>query len=602
MPLNRTTKYGYDIIGRPVTERLIDSTNKTILAQMDILYDDSKNRISGYTVEVDGESKQIDYVYGTGDVSPDLVTSVKLDGTEKLSYTYDGLNRLATRTVGTTTPYTSEYTFLEGATEDKTTTLVKSVKNGNDTLTYTYDELGNITSVSKNGTLVESYTYDNLNQLASVTKGADTYTYTYDAGGNILSVAKNGTTEDTYTYGNSEWKDLLTAYNGQAITYDAIGNPLTYRDGMSFTWTEGRRLSTVTTDMGTTTYQYNEDGLRTSKTFGNGNKVDYYWLDGTLQAEAGPYHRTTYLYDENGSIYGFLYESEELQGYFFYVFNVQGDVIGIINNSGDMVVEYTYDAWGNVTEMTGVLEPTIGQINPIRYRGYYYDEETGLYYVSSRYYDSEIGRWINADGYVSTGQGVLGYNMFAYCGNNPVNRLDYTGQFWSGIWGFVKTAVTQIGKAMGLMSPAYAGCGGAAVADGPLPFGDIVAVAGATLITVGAIGYGIYQAAQAPSISIPKVEEKSEAIVVPKKPDPPVIFPVNPNTFNPVGLVKVPRTGTKNGAFISWMNPLTNTEVFRWDENPNYSNGPHYHIHGTGHYYPGMIVPEPYATIYFPFR
>ena len=85
LPLNRTTKYGYDIIGRPVTERLIDSTNKTILAQMDILYDDSKNRISGYTVEVDGESKQIDYVYGTGDVSPDLVTSVKLDGTEKLS-------------------------------------------------------------------------------------------------------------------------------------------------------------------------------------------------------------------------------------------------------------------------------------------------------------------------------------------------------------------------------------------------------------------------------------------------------------------------------------------------------------------------------------
>lgn len=81
-----------------------------------------------------------------------------------------------------------------------------------------------------------------------------------------------------------------------------------------------------------------------------------------------------------------------------------------------------------------------------------------------------------------------------------------------------------------------------------------------------------------------------------------MIFPVDPNTFNPVGLVKVPRAGTKNGAFISWMDPLTNTEVFRWDENPNYSNGPHYHIHGTGHYYPGMIVPEPYATIYFPFR
>ena len=79
-----------------------------------------------------------------------------------------------------------------------------------------------------------------------------------------------------------------------------------------------------------------------------------------------------------------------------------------------------------------------------------------------------------------------------------------------------------------------------------------------------------------------------------------MIFPVDPNTFNPVGLVKVPRAGTKNGALISWMDPLTKTEVFRWDENPNYSDGPHYHIHGTGHYYPGTIVPEPYATIYFP--
>ena len=238
--------------------------------------------------------------------------------------------------------------------------------------------------------------------------------------------------------------------------------------------------------------------------------------------------------------------------------------------------------------------------NPIRYRGYYYDAETGFYYVSSRYYDPEIGRFINADGYVSTGQGVFGYNMFAYCGNDPVNRKDPTGQFWSEIWEFAKTAVSEIGKAVGTLSPAYAGCGGAALADGPIPIGDLIGLAGAALLTVGAVGYGIYQATRAPAISVPKVEEKSETIVVPKKPDSPVIFPVDPNTFNPAGLVKVSRAGTKNGAFISWMDPLTNAEVFRWDENPNYSNGPHYHIYGTGHYYPGMIVPEPYATVYFP--
>ena len=124
---------------------------------------------------------------------------------------------------------------------------------------------------------------------------------------------------------------------------------------------------------------------------------------------------------------------------------------------------------------------------------------------------------------MSTGQGVLGCNMFAYCGNNPVNRVDPTGQFWTEIWEFVETAVTEIGKAMGVMSPAYAECGKAAVADGPLPFGDIAAVAGAALLTVGAIGYGIYQAAQAPAISIPKAEEKVEAIPAPP-PTPTVIY------------------------------------------------------------------------------
>ena len=122
------------------------------------------------------------------------------------------------------------------------------------------------------------------------------------------------------------------------------------------------------------------------------------------------------------------------------------------------------------------------------------------------------------------------------------------------------------------------------------------------MFTVGAIGYGIYQAIHAPAVSIQKDKEKSKAAVVPRKSDNQVFFPVDPNAFNPVGLVKVPRAGTKNGAFISWMDPITNIEVFRWDENPNYSNGPHYHILGEGHYYPGMVVPEPFATIYFPLK
>ncbi len=100
-----------------------------------------------------------------------------------------------------------------------------------------------------------------------------------------------------------------------------------------------------------------------------------------------------------------------------------------MNTSGVKVVEYTYDAWGNPLTVTGSMATTLGQYNPLRYRGYVYDVDTGLYYLQSRYYNPKIGRFINADGLVSTGQGVLGNNMFAYCGNNPVNYVDPTGQW-----------------------------------------------------------------------------------------------------------------------------------------------------------------------------
>ena len=90
--------------------------------------------------------------------------------------------------------------------------------------------------------------------------------------------------------------------------------------------------------------------------------------------------------------------------------------------------EFT-DAWGNVLSISGMYANTLGQDNPIRYRGYYYDFETGFYYLQSRYYDPAMGRFINADGYVSTGQGILGNNMFAYCLNNPVNKSDFSGEF-----------------------------------------------------------------------------------------------------------------------------------------------------------------------------
>ncbi|MBE6533948.1 MAG: RHS repeat-associated core domain-containing protein, partial [Ruminococcaceae bacterium] len=120
---------------------------------------------------------------------------------------------------------------------------------------------------------------------------------------------------------------------------------------------------------------------------------------------------------------------------YYFLKNLQGDIIEILNSNGQSVVQYAYDAWGKVISVTGAMKDSVGQYNPFRYRGYYYDTETGFYYLNSRYYDPEVCRFVNADGYVSTGQGIIGNNMFAYCNNNPVNMIDNVGTWpcWNDI-------------------------------------------------------------------------------------------------------------------------------------------------------------------------
>ena len=440
-------KYEYDLLDRLASERILNTATNLTEAKLSIRYDDTKNRVSGYDVNIGGRDVSTDYVYGELEKAPDIITGIKHDNTRILSYGYDALNRLQTKTLSTTTPFITEYGYLGGNAVGKTTTLVKTVKNGNDTLEYAYDNMGNIQNVSKNGTLVESYTYDMLGQLKTVTRGSDTYEYSYDNGGNILSVKQNGTVIKNYAYGDSEWKDLLTAYNGTAISYDAIGNPLTYRDGMSFTWTDGRKLSAITKDADSISYTYDTNGLRNSKTV-NGTTTEYYWLNGMLQGQKTGEEYIFFLYEENGTAYGFIIQNGTEKSYYYYEFNVQGDIIGIIDSTGSKVVEYTYNEWGKLLSITGTMTDTIGQKNPLRYRGYYYDAETGLYYLNSRYYDPEIGRFINADNQISgVGSDIRGYNLFAYCFNNPVNMNDSTGNWPRWITAVVTVTAVVVGVA-----------------------------------------------------------------------------------------------------------------------------------------------------------
>jgi len=280
---------------------------------------------------------------------------------------------------------------------------------------------------------------------------------------------------------------------------------------MTFTWQNGRQLASVSQN-GTTvaTYTYDADGLRTSKTVGE-TVTEYYWMNGMLYGQKTGEEYIFFLYDENGNVYGFVVKNSNSQSYYYYEFNLQGDIIGIINSSGTRAVEYAYGVWGDILSITGTLADTIGQKNPLRYRGYYYDIETGFYYLQSRYYDAEICRFLNADGYVSTGQNINGFNMFAYCGNNPVSRADYTGLSWSGLWEFAQTAIREIKNALVASAPAYASVGSIALADGPIPIGDIIAGIGFTALTMDAILNGVNQASQ---VQV-EIKEQEKPVVKP---------------------------------------------------------------------------------------
>jgi len=320
-----------------------------------------------------------------------------------LTMGYDGLRRLTSVTGG---PVSRQYTYRD-IDSTKTTMQVASVTSEGQQYGYTYDSMGNIATYAAPGKGTVTYTYDNQGQLLSAV-GDNTYTYTYDGAGNILTA--NG---HTYTYGDATWKDLLTAFDGNSISYDAIGNPTSYYNGThwNFTWANGRSLATASNGATSLSFAYDASDLRTSKTV-NGVTYRYYYAGGKLMRMTWGSNTIDFFYDANGTPYAMKYDG----AVYYYVTNLQGDVMYIMDANQNGVASYDYDPYGKVISAMGILS----DVNPLRYRGYVYDQETGFYYLQSRYYDPAVGRFINADSYASTGQGIIGYNMFAYCGNSPV--------------------------------------------------------------------------------------------------------------------------------------------------------------------------------------
>ena len=447
--------YSYDSLGRLIASQMENSSGETLVRTK--LWYNASNQITKQSWTIGDTTYEETYTYNTGDATLSAYHN-PLGQTVSLSYDY--LRRLSTVTAGNV--YTQTYTYRD-LDDSKTTTQVSGLSYSGLTdahsFGYTYDELGNIATYTENG-VTYTYTYDELNQLVSQTGGGKTYAYTYDLGGNILT-ASDGTATHTYTYGDADWADLLTAFDGQAIAYDASGNPLSYYNGAryTFTWTEGRNLATSSGNGHNISYTYDSDGLRLSRTVDGTKTYSYVYIGDQLMEmtidDNGTVRTLSFFYD-NSSPYAVKVTSGGSSSTYYYVLNLQGDVTAIVNGAGKTVVEYTYDPWGKLLSIDGEYKNGLGVRNPLRYRGYVYDTETGLYYLQSRYYDPTTCRFINADAYASTGQGVVGHNMFAYCGNNPVTGYDPTGYWnWRGV--LAGLAIFAVGVATLALTVATAG-------------------------------------------------------------------------------------------------------------------------------------------------
>ena len=199
------------------------------------------------------------------------------------------------------------------------------------------------------------------------------------------------------------------------IGYDVSGNPLIYYDGKIMDWMNGRILQAIHTDVGNVSYEYNSNGVRTAKTVNNIRTEYLRDAEDRLLGEETQGEYLWYLYDATGKAAGYEWQGNS----YYYVRNAMGDVEGISDMEGNLLCSYYYDAWGNVTEVTGDKE--LAEKNSIRYRGYYYDEESGFYYLKTRYYDPEAKRFLNRDCLENES------NLYQYCYNNPVNYSDESG-------------------------------------------------------------------------------------------------------------------------------------------------------------------------------
>ena len=400
----RIDKDQYDMTGRLIQSTTLEKNtgasgeptvaNTHTVQSLEIGYD-SYNRVNRLVHSLEGSKTKTGLVYGDASKTqrPGLSYGLTVDGTQRQSLAYDAMARCTKETV----------------------TLPGGQKREN---CFTYGTLRHLTDTD------------------SLPEGA-------------VSTVQ---TQDLFTYHTDGWKDQLLSWNGKSYAYDAGGNPTVLR-GMALTWGEGRRLKRIAATAGEVTFAYDSDGKRVKKTSGN-TETKYYYngstLSGLVRTTTGNTGTTKitvqFVYDAEGK--PFLLRLNGKTDY-FYLYNGLGDVVGLIDSSNKVVVRYQYNSWGKVTSSEDTSGVSLATLNPFCYRKYVYDSETGLYCLGSRYYDPEVGRFVNADDtdvIFAKPQELYHKNLYVYCYNNPVVRRDIQGYFWETLFDIVSlgTSVVEV--------------------------------------------------------------------------------------------------------------------------------------------------------------
>ena len=398
----RIDKDQYDMTGRLIQSTTLEKNtgasgeptvaNTHTVQSLEIGYD-SYNRVNRLVQSLEGSKTKTGLVYGDASKTqrPGLSYGLTVDGKQRQSLAYDAMARCTKETM----------------------TLPGGQKREN---CFTYGTLRHLTDTD------------------SLPEGA-------------VSTVQ---TQDLFTYHTDGWKDQLLFWNGKSYAYDAGGNPTVLR-GMALTWGEGRRLKRIAATAGEVTFAYDSDGKRVKKTSGN-TETKYYYNGSTL---SGLVRTTTGNTGTTKTTVQFVYDAEgkpfllRLNGKtdYFYLYNGLGDVTGLVDSSNQVVVRYQYNSWGKVTSTQDTSGVSLATLNPFCYCKYVYDPETGLYCLGSRYYDPEVGRFVNADdpGVIfAKPQELYHKNLYVYCDNNPVVRRDLQGYFWETLFDIVSLGASVV--------------------------------------------------------------------------------------------------------------------------------------------------------------